>query len=199
MTDRSLAASQLGRMRGMTRFYHERFFSDIRFSIIGVVGLLVIGWWEVPEAFLLVPVVALIGAVATAFDASYLIFARQYAARLERRLDPDGSTLVAARLEERYLFPLDRRKIVTVRPGADFTWFGFVTLFYTVLGIAAGGFGLALALPVLRDHGGAWVAAYVGTLVGLTVAAIAVGIWWFVAGEGERRLRDVLDEHFGAA
>ena len=194
-----IATQQLGRMRGMTRYYHERFFSDIRFSIIGSVALLLIGWWEIPEAFLLVPVVALVGAVATAFDASYLIFARQYAARLERRLNERvGETvLVAADLEAAYLFPLDKRKIVTARLGDDFTWFGFVTLFYTAIGAATYVFGAALALPVLRDHDAVWGVAYTAVLVLATLAALIVGWWWFVGGEGERRLAAVLDRDFG--
>ncbi len=70
-----IAAMQLSRMRGMTAMYHKRFFFDINFTTVLVIALLVIGWWQVPEAFLLVPVVALIGAVATAFDSSYLTFA----------------------------------------------------------------------------------------------------------------------------
>lgn len=197
MSDDRRAAEQLGRMRGMTRLYHERFFSDVRTTTGVILVLLVVGWWGVGEAFALVPVVALMGAVATAFDASYLIFARQYAARLERRLDPAGTTLVASLLEERYLFPLDRPKIVTLRFGGDFTWFGFVTLFTTLLGVAAAGFGLALALPVLRTHGDAWLPAYLATLAVLGIGALGTGLWWFPMGAGERRLREVLDDSFG--
>jgi hypothetical protein len=182
----------------MTRLYHERFFADVRLSTVAMLGLFVLGWWEVPEAFALVPVVALLGATSTAFDASYLIFARQYDARLETVIDPGGETLIAARLEEAYLFPLDRPKVVTLRFGSDFTWFGFMTLFYTLLGIAAAGFGLALAVPVLSDHGSAWLAAYTATLGGLTLGAVLVGIWWFPGGAGERRLRSILDEVFGS-
>jgi hypothetical protein len=193
-----IAARQLARMRGMTRYYHERFFSDIRFSTIASLGLFLIGWWQVPEAFLLVPVVALIGAVQTAFDASYLIFARQYAARLEtdlnRRLDEE--VLIAAELESTYLFPLDARKIVTARFGPDFTWFGFVTLFYTGVGVATFAFGAALALPVLRDHDPRWGVIYATLVTVATLAAVITGWWWFVGGEGERRLRAVLDRTF---
>ena len=125
MNDASrLAAAQLARMRGMTRYYHQRFFSDVRFSTAAVLVLLVLGWWEVPEAFLLVPVVALLGAAATAFDASYLIFARQYAARLEGLLNEEAGreVLVASQLESAYLFPLDERKIVVAALGGSFTW-----------------------------------------------------------------------------
>ena len=193
-----IAAQQLSRMRGMTRYYHERFFSDIRFSMIAGLSLLLIGWWDVPEAFLLLPFVALIGAVQTSFDASYLIFARHYATRLEATVNRDlgRDLLVAARLESAYLFPLDKRKIVTARVGEDFTWFGFVTLFYTAIGASAFGFGVALALPVLRDHARLWGVAYTMGLVLAALAALIIGWWWFVGGEGERRLETVLDEHF---
>jgi hypothetical protein len=200
MDDRiRVRAEQLGRMRGMTRYYHERFFSDVRFVAVAGIALFVVGWWEVPEAFLLIPPIALFGAAMTAFDASYLLFARHYAARLEADLNealgPD--TLLAARVEDTYLFPLNDRKIVVAAFGSGFTWFGFMTLFITAFGIAAFGFGLALGWPVLVDHGSGWAVAYLGVLGAATIAALAVGIWWFVGGEGERRLQAVLGARSG--
>jgi hypothetical protein len=179
----------------MTRYYHERFFSDVRFAAIAEIALLLLGWWQVPEAFLLVPVVALFGATMTAFDASYLIFARHYAARLEADLNATlgEGTLLAAEIEATYLFPLNERKMVVAAFGSKFTWFGFMTVFITGIGIAAFGAGLALGLPVLRDHGPGWTLSYVAILGAATVTALGVGLWWFVEGEGERRLRAVLD------
>ena len=52
--------------------------------------------------FLAIPIVALIGAAQTAFDASYLIFSRQYATRLEHMLNRElgRDILIAHRLEE---------------------------------------------------------------------------------------------------
>ncbi len=195
-----LAARQLERMRGMNAAYHRRFFSDIRFSVVAVLLLLLAGAeWE-RWLFLAVPFLALLGAVQTAFDASYLIFSRQYAARLERYLDErlDTNLLVAHRLEDAYLFPLDARKVVTLAFGRGFTWFGFMTLFFTLVGILAYLVGLGLTLDVLTDHGSTSLAAtYLGTLFGLTILALVVGGWWFVGGEGERRLRTILDETFG--
>lgn len=193
-----LVADQLARMRGMTRYYHDRFFSDIRTTLVLTLGLFVLGFWQIPEAFLLIPVVALLGACTTAFDASYLIFARHYATRLEDVLngDTERPVLVAAELEETYLFPLDTRKIVTIPLDGSFTWFGFMTVLYTTIGAAAFGFGLALGLPTLTDHGDGWAAAYLLVLGALTVSALIVGGWWFVGGVGERRLRVVLDRHF---
>ena len=46
-----IAADQLGRMRGMTRYYHERFFSDIRLQVVLTVALFVVGFWQVEGAF----------------------------------------------------------------------------------------------------------------------------------------------------
>lgn len=188
-----VAAQQLGRMRGMTRYYHERFFSDIRYSTIGSVALFVVGWWAVPEAFLLIPIVALLGATMTAFDASYLIFARHYAAKLEKQLNESMGTelLVAAKLEESYLFPLNETKLVTAS-FSPFSWFSYMTLFFTALGVITFGFGLALGLPVLTDHGSTWLAWYLTLLAVLTWSALFVGWWWFVSGAGEKRLSDIL-------
>lgn len=182
----------------MTRYYHERFFVDIRFTTVAELTLFVVGFWEVPAAFLLIPMVALLGAVQTAFDASYLIFARQYAARLEQAINErtDGTMLIGAELEEAYLFPLNRPKLVVASLGRDFSWFGFMTLFYTALGVAAYGFGLVLGWEVLADASGAMRFAYLAVLVVVTVAALLVGLWWFVGGEGEGRLRRVLDDRF---
>lgn len=181
-------------MRGMNRYYHERFFSDIRMSTLGAMALFIVGWWGVGEAFLLIPVVALLGATLTAFDASYLIFARHYAAKLERDINSTvgSEVLLAAKLEDSYLFPLNQTKLVTASL-SPFSWFSFMTLFFTALGVMAYAFGLALGLPVLTDHGGNWLAWYLTALAIVTWAALFVGAWWFVGGAGEKRLSDILE------
>ncbi len=183
----------------MNARYHDRFFSDIRFSTVVVLTLLVAGLVVDRWLFLAIPVVALLGATQTAFDASYLIFSRHYATKLEQELNRaiDRDLLIAHRLEHSYLFPLNERKIVTLAGGSGFSWFGFMTAFYTILGGASYLVGVALSLDVIRDerailYGG----IYLVTLAVLTVAALAVGFWWFVGGEGERRLAAILDETF---
>lgn len=187
--------SQLARMRGMTRFYHKRFFADTRNVTITTLALFVIGWAGIPHAFLLVPVVALVGANQTAFDASYLYFARHYAAALEGRINEQlgRKWLVGAQLEDAYLFPLNDPKVVTVTT-TGFTWFGWITTFYTVAGVVAFGVGVALGWETLTASGTGWIVFYVGTLGALTLGSLVAGIWWFVGGEGERRLGSVLDD-----
>jgi hypothetical protein len=189
-----IAAQQLGRMRGMTRYYHERFFTDIQYTTFASIVLFLFGWWGIGEAFLLIPVVSLIGAAMTAFDASYLIFARHYAAKLEDDINTDlgKEVLLAAKLENSYLFPLNRAKIVTASL-SPFTWFGFMTLFFTAIGVMSFGFGLALGLPVLTDHGSIWLAWYLTLLAALTLTTLVIGWWWFVSGVGEKRLSEILE------
>ena len=195
----SLASEQLRRMRGMTRYYHERFFADIRNTTLLVVGLLLIGWAGIEEAFLLIPVVALLGANQTAFDASYLHFARHYAARLESHLNEalGKKILVGAELEDSYLYPLNRRKLVTAHLGPGFSWFGWMTLLYTLTGALAFGVGIALGWPVLVAAHTGWLIFYVAAVGVMAIASLAIGAWWFVSGTGERRLREVLESEFG--
>ena len=203
--DVALAAQQLARLRAMNSRYHHRFFADIRWSILAGGAAFVLGAATHPWLFAAAPVIALVGATTTAFHASYLIFSRQYAARLEVWLsERTGSPLVAHRLEDAYLFPLDRRKIVTLAPGSGFTWFGFMTAFYTLVGAAAYAGGVVLTVTTVFDGRYGTLSSvlggiYLGTLGLLTLAALAAGLWWFVGGEGERRLRQILDERFGPA
>ena len=53
MHELELANDQLRRMRGMNRYYHQRFFSDTRTVAIVVLGLFVVGFVGIVEAFLL--------------------------------------------------------------------------------------------------------------------------------------------------
>lgn len=196
----AVASAQLARMRGMTAAYHRRFFADVRFTMLVSLALLAAGFSLDERLFLAVPVVALLGACQTAFDASYLIFARHYAARLENLINDElgREVLVAHRLEEDYLFPLDRPKLVTLTL-EPFSWFGFMTGLYTVAGIGLYVTGLVLSFPVITGQIGTLAGtSYVIVLAVSTLTALAVGLWWFPNGEGENRLRRVLDDAFGA-
>lgn len=200
-TQLALAAQQLRRMRGMNARYHDRFFSDIRFTTVASLALLVAGFAVDDRLFLTIPVIALMGAAQSAFDASYLIFSRQYATRLERDLNrmAGREILVAHRLEDAYLFPLDERKVVTL-PLSAMTWFGFMTGFYTLIGIGTYVVGVVLSLRVIEDRGAiASGGLYLVALASLTVLTLVMGLWWFIGGEGERRLKALLDEAFSTS
>ena len=195
MHELELAHAQLGRMRGMTRYYHQRFFSDTRATAAGIIALLILGFWTVPEAFLLIPVVALVGANQTAFDASYLFMARSYATALESEINSAmrRRVLVGSELEDRYLVPLSSRRLVGVSFGSGFSWFGWMTVLYTVLGIGAFVSGLWLGWNVIE---GVARMVYLTFLGGLTVVSLLVGNWWFVNGVGQSRLDEILETRF---
>jgi len=178
----------------MTAFYHRRFFTDAWLTMLVWLGVLVAGDLGSGRVYLALPFIALFGAVITAFDASYLIFARHYSAALERHLNRDlGETvLVAAELEDSYLFRLRDRKIVTI--GRHFSWFGFVTLFLTLLGVAGYVVGIYLGLEYVQGQPA--TSLFIGFLAVLTTTSLATGLWWFLAGTGESRLTDILDARF---
>lgn len=202
-----VAHEQLRRMRGMVGYYHQRFFSDMRAVAVGVLSLLILGWSVTPEAFLLIPVVAVLGANQAAFDSSYLIFARHYASELESFLNRSlgGRILVAAEMENVYLFPLNDAKLVTIPLGArgdsspGFSWFAWMTSLYTILGVLATCAGVALGWHTLTAAGRGWTVSYVVALGGLIVASLALGWWWFVRGVGEDKLRAVFKTPLGSA
>lgn len=195
MNELDLAHAQLQRMRAMTRYYHGRFFSDTRVVAASVLLLFVLGFWQVPEAFLLIPIVALLGANQTAFDASYLFMARRYAAALEAFLNDAmrKKVLIGSELEERYLVPLTGKNAVGVSIGGGFSWFGWMTVLYTMLGVVSSVAGVVLGWETLSGWG---VVAYSGIVGVLTVSSLAVGWWWFVAGTGQRRLDEVVEATF---
>ncbi|MDH3729591.1 MAG: hypothetical protein OES13_00495 [Acidimicrobiia bacterium] len=200
MKAEQLAASQLRRMRGMTALYHRLFFSDVRFTIVALLAVFAAGSAGVEPMFLAAAPIALLGGAQTAFDASYLIFARHYAVRLEARLNKSAGedVLIAGKLEDSYLFPLGERKLVAVATGPGFSWFGYMTILYTVLGISAFVAGIAASAAQAFDViGSQWAAVYLGVLGLLTATTMAVGWWWFPGGEGERRLTKILDDSFG--
>ena len=105
--------------------------------------------------------------------------------------------LVGAELEDRFLFPLAKPKKAAAEPNSGFTWFGWMTFLYTALGALAFTAGVILGWSVLDDAGTGWTTFYLSGLGSLTVGSLAVGSWWFVAGTGERRLREVLETRFG--
>lgn len=199
VTSQEHASAQLARMRGMVGAYHRAFFADVKFAMVVVLALLAVGWWGVPELFLVVPFVCVWAATQTAFDASYLMFARHYAASLERWLNENGAegVLVASALESAFLFPLHDTKLVTVPLRGPFSWFSFMTLSITANGLLAAAVGLWAGWDTLSGFGTVPMTVYVLALSAFTGTALVTGVWWFTSGVGERRLTGILHDRFG--
>ena len=143
------------------------------------------------NALLIIPFVSLFGAVLLSFHAHYLIFTRNYSQFLEEKINKinGNDVLIGHKLENSYLFPIQDRKIVVAKLGTDFTWFSFVTLFITFFGISAYIFALRELIFIKYD------VFYIFFLLLITLVTLFFGIWWFLLGNGEKKLEKVFYEY----
>ena len=178
---------QLIRMRQMNRYYHQQFLTDVRLIMIITIAMLVF----VNElTFYLLPFVALFGAVLLSFHAHYLIFSRNFSQYLEMAINKANgqNTLIAHELENSYFFPIQEKKIVVAGLGSSFSWFSFVTLFIT-------GYGVAIYIYGLLNINFSDSFYYTLVLSGITLITLTTGIWWFVLGVGEKRLKKIYEKY----
>ena len=190
MNELNILNSQLNRMRQMNNFYHKQFLIDIRFLFFFTVIFLYLSAINI-YALLIIPVISLFGSVLLAFHAHYLIFSRNYSQFLEEKINKinGNEILIAHKLENSYLFPIQDRKIVVAKLGKEFTWFGFVTIFITFFGISTYIYALR-ELIILK-----YEVIYLIFLLLITLVTLFFGIWWFLLGNGEKKLEKVFYEY----
>tara|TARA_B100000674_G_scaffold403479_1_gene349638 strand:+ start:26 stop:595 length:570 start_codon:yes stop_codon:yes gene_type:complete len=189
MDEITLIENQLKRMRSMNRFYHKQFLTDVRlFFFLGTVSL--IASLKIIEINYVLPVISLFGSVILAFHAYYLIFSRNYSEYLEKKLNNllNKDVYITHKLENKYFFPIQDKKIVVAKLGNDFSWFSFVTLFITFYGISLHIYGMYNIFTTLNSI------YFFLFIISLTLVTFIVGYWWFINNEGESRLRRIYDE-----
>ena len=181
---------QLNRMRSMNRYYHDQFLLDVRVLFI-LNTIFIFLSFENDNAFYLLPLISLFGSVLLSFHAYFLIFSRQYTEFIETKINKefDQEILIAHKLENEYFFPINDKKIVVAILGKGFTWFSFVTLFITTYGI--GTFLFSSYQIYIKNLG----LAYFYVIIGLLLVTTFIGVWWFVSGTGEQRLKKVFEKH----
>ena len=181
---------QLNRMRSMNRYYHDQFLLDVRVLFI-LNTIFIFLSFENDNAFYLLPLISLFGSVLLSFHAYFLIFSRQYTEFIETEINKefDQEILIAHKLENEYFFPINDKKIVVAILGKGFTWFSFVTLFITTYGI--GTFLFSSYQIYIKNLG----LAYFYVIIGLLLVTTFIGVWWFVSGTGEQRLKKVFEKH----
>jgi len=190
MDELNILNSQLTRMRQMNNFYHKQFLLDLRLLFFFTVIFFYLSRTNI-NALLIIPFISLFGAVLLSFHAHYLIFSRNYSQFLEEKINKinGNDVLIGHKLENSYLFPIQDRKIVVAKLGTDFTWFSFVTLFITFLGISAYIFALRELIIMKYD------VFYIYFLLLITSVTLFIGIWWFLLGNGEKKLEKVFYEY----
>ena len=190
MDEFKILNTQLNRIRGMNKYYHQQFLLDVRILFF----FSTIFWYlstDNNDVYYLLPIISLFGAVLLAFHAHYLIFSRNYSQFLEEKINKysDKEILITHKLENSYLFPIQEKKLVVAKLGKNFTWFGFVTLFITIFGI----FSYILSInKLLKMEYNQYYLIFLGVV---TSVALLFGIWWFLLGKGEKILDEVFDEY----
>ncbi len=190
MDEINILNSQLTRIRQMNNFYHKQFLLDVRLLFFFTVIFLYLSHTNI-NALSIIPFICLFGSVLLSFHAHYLIFTRNYSQFLEEKINKiyGNDILIAHKLENSYLFPIQDRKIVVAKLGNDFTWFGFVTLFITFFGIFTYIYALRDLIIIKYD------VIYLFFLVLITLVTLFFGIWWFLLGNGEKKLEKVFYEY----
>ena len=189
MDEIKLLENQLKRMRSMNKFYHMQFLTDVRyFFVIGLISLIIS--FNNKNTLYLLPLISLFGSVILAFHAYYLIFSRNYSEYIEKKINMllNDEVYITHKLENKYFFPIQDKKIVVAKLGEDFSWFSFVTLFITFYGMIMYIYGMYNIFTTLNNI------YYLLFLILLTLVTFITGYWWFINNEGESRLRSVYDE-----
>ena len=190
MDEITILNNQLSRMRSMNKYYHDQFLFDVRILFFFTIIFHYLALTN-NTAYMLIPFVSLFGSVLLSFHAHYLIFSRNYSEFIEIKLNNilGNDVLIAHKLENSYLFPIKDRKIVVAKLGSDFSWFGYVTLFITFIGISSYVYSI---ISLLNTE----ISLYYYLFIALiTLITLIIGIWWFLLGNGEKRLEKVFNEY----
>ena len=190
MDEITILNNQLSRMRSMNKYYHDQFLFDVRILFFFTIIFHYLALTN-NMVYMLIPFISLFGSVLLAFHAHYLIFSRNYSEFIEIKMNKilGNDVLIAHKLENKYLFPINDRKIVVAKLGSEFTWFGFVTLFITFLGISSYVYSINRLLNTGINSN------YYIFIALITLITLIIGIWWFLLGNGENRLEKVFDEY----
>ena len=190
MDEITILNNQLSRMRSMNKYYHDQFLFDVRILFFFTIIFHYLALTN-NMAYMLIPFISLFGSVLLAFHAHYLIFSRNYSEFIEIKMNKilGNDVLIAHKLENKYLFPINDRKIVVAKLGSEFTWFGFVTLFITFIGISSYVYSI---VKLLNTDINTNYYIFIGLI---TLITLIIGIWWFLLGNDENRLEKVFDEY----
>lgn len=194
-----LLEAQLGRMRAMLHRYYELFFRFIGMGLVAV-GVLFIGAFFGPTqaAGMLLPFVTIYVGFHAAHLFSYVIFARTYAAAIERRINRELGTdiLVAHRLEEVYFGAPGDPKLVAASLRRPFTMLAAETWHFTFAGAALFGVGTLIGHATVLRVGEPWSILYVPVVLGWAVLNGAYLAWYFIGRRDQRAIEHLLLEAY---
>ncbi|HEU5324710.1 MAG TPA: hypothetical protein VFV59_02400 [Candidatus Limnocylindria bacterium] len=193
--------AQLGRMRSMLYRYYELFFRFVAGGTVAV-GLLFIGsfWAPTQAGSLLLPLVILYVGFHASHLFSYVIFARTYAAALERRINRalGDELLVAHRLEEAYFGAPGDPRVVAASLRRPLTMLAAETWHFTMVGAALFAVSLLLANATVQRVGEPWSTFYTPVVIGWALLNGAYLAWHFIGRRDQREVEAILQDAYGA-
>jgi hypothetical protein len=190
---------QLVRMRAMLYRYYELFYRFISAGLV-LVGVLFVGafWPPTQAGALLLPFAILTIGFHAASLFSYVIFARTFAAAIERRINREigADVLVAHRLEAVYFGGPGDPKIVAASLRRPLTMLSAETWHFTIAG--AGLFVVATLLgnATVQRLGAPWSQVYVPVVVGWAILNGAYLLWYFTGRRDQRAIEGLLAEAY---
>lgn len=194
-----LLETQLGRMRAMLYRYYDLFF---RFMTTGLValGVLFIGAFFGPTqaAGMLLPFVVIYVGFHAAHLFSYVIFARTYAAALERRINREigADILVAHRLEAAYFGAPGDPRLVAASLRRPLTMLAAETWHFTLAGAGLFGVGTLLGHATVLRVGEPWSIMYVPAVLGWALLNGAYLAWYFIDRRDQRAIERILADAY---
>jgi hypothetical protein len=195
-----LLEAQLGRMRGMLYRYYELFFRFVGTGLAAV-GVLFIGsfWPPTQVAALLLPFVILYVGFHAAYLFSYVVWARTFAAAIERRINRHlgAEILVAHRLEEVYFGAPGDPRFVAASLRRPLTFVAAETWHFTIIGGALFAVGTLLGNITIQRLGEPWAQLYVPVVVGWALLNGAFLAWHFVGRRDQRAVEAILADVYG--
>jgi hypothetical protein len=197
-----LLEGQLGRMRGMLSSYYALFFRFTTTGLIAVGVLFVASFWGPTQAAaLLLPFVILYVGFHASYLFSYVIFARTFAAALERRINRHLGVdlLVAHRLEEAYFGAPGDPKLVAASLRRPLTFLSAETWHFTIAGAALFVVGALVGNVTAQRLGDPWAQLYLPVVVGWALLNGAYLAWYFIGRRDQRAIERVLADAYEPA
>lgn len=192
--------AQLGRMRGMIFRYYELFFRFVAGGTVAV-GLLFIGsfWAPTQAGSLLLPFVILYVGFHASYLFSYVVFARTYAAALERRINRavGAELLVAHRLEEAYFGAPGDPRLVAASLRRPLTMLAAETWHFTIVGAGLFVVSVLLANATVQRVGEPWSTFYTPVVIGWALLNGAYLAWHFIGRRDQREVEAILEDAYG--
>lgn len=197
-----LLEAQLGRMRGMIFRYYDLFFRFTAGGLVASGALFVAAFFPPTQASaLLLPFVILYVGFHAAYLFSYVIFARTYAAALERRINAGLGTdvLIAHRLEEVYFGAPGDPKIVAAPLRRPLTMLAAETWHFTIAGAAFFGVATLIADATVARIGEPWSTFFVPTVLAWAAVNGLYLAWYFGRNRDQRTIEALLAEAYVSA